>query len=544
MFTLRIIFLIVLQLTTIEMYSHNKPLAQKIWSDRCVKNSVVLNDCNWCRCNAKQKYECKARVCEEIDMFGHFKDAIHEIDVGMEGHGSWRTKPLACTPGVHYLRRGILCVCDEYGNWPNPVCRDLLQVLHSVELIEQIRLSQNESCTPTKLYLVGCNVCFCPSLGYLNPTMCTKKECQEDDPILETNRTAVLTVSQKNDNDTEEVLEVYATCDPKYKYILGCRNCECLSNNRLICGNCSNAEVRNSNSLSERTKPKRINKPGKLNKPVKLQSNSICHGKKPLRVFKIGCNFCHCGKKLKMFCTIRKCINRTEKLQSMFEVNKEPTEHNLKQVVEPPDDVSCVPGTAFKRDCNICECSKLVNGIKHITCTRIMCNSYKPLKNWDHSKVIDGQKKNCVPGTFYQENCMVCHCYIKDKIKREVCRLNEKCVDDSPQRLTGKMTLEGIILQDVNSLYGFCEPMRKYRNDCNICRCLADGKTVECDSRICAALRSADVSVDIVPVVVENGEECRKGQSYKLDCNLCFCLSNGNSICTTNNCSNEIKITQ
>ncbi|XP_045762206.1 uncharacterized protein LOC123865293 [Maniola jurtina] len=560
MFTIkRAILILILQFTTIQMYRHYKPLAAKIWSERCQKNSMVLNDCNWCRCNARQEYDCKARVCEEIDMFGHFKDAIQEIDVGMEGHGSWRSRPLACNPGVHYRRGAVLCVCDEDGNWPNPVCRDLFQILHSVELTGQTRLSKNDSCSPTKLYLVGCNVCFCPSSGYLDPQMCTNKECQEDDPVIEA---PVTNTTANNNNDTEENMEIYAMCNPKFEYEIGCRNCVCLTNNRLLCGNCSIATDQYPVSLSERSKkitanknepggssksgklnefikPKKSGKPNKSGKPKK--PNSICRGKKPFIIFKVGCNLCHCGRQLKMFCTVKKCVDKSKKLQSSFDIdNIEWSRTDYKEVAEPPDDESCLPGTIFKRDCNYCQCSKVVNGMKQFVCTLKFCRGESAIKKLEPRKVIERQKNNCVLGTFYQEFCKLCYCFIKDKIKYQICRLHVKCVRDGGDDLK-RITLQGNIFEDVKALNGFCEPMRRYKNDCNVCRCLADGKTVECTSKICA-LRSDDLLVDIVPVVIKNGEVCPKGHSYKLDCNLCFCLSNGNAICTTADCSKQNKV--
>ncbi|XP_023951717.2 uncharacterized protein LOC112055755 [Bicyclus anynana] len=508
-------------------------LAETVWSERCARNSVVLNDCNWCRCNERQKYDCKARVCEEIDTFGHFKDAIQEIDVGMEGHGSWRSKPSACTSGVHYRRGSILCVCDEDGNWPNPVCRDLFQILHEVELTGQTRLAQNESCTPTKLYLVGCNVCYCPSSGYLDPEMCTKKECQEDDPVLETNESFQMTNPKNNEDDVDNIQEIYATCDLKNQYVLGCRNCECLQNNRLLCGNCTNPKKQYLNPMNKRSKSFNFKKPGSQNKLYKPLQN-VCHNKKPLKVFRVGCNLCHCGKTKakRMFCTLKKCIKRTEKLQVLFP-HDDSSEDNLKEVSAPPDDQSCVPRTKYNRDCNVCKCYEVANNVKRIKCTRNKCKSASNIG--EHPKVIEDQRKDCVPGTYYQETCMLCHCFVRDGVKYEMCRFNEECVNEENRK---KKTLQGKIMKDVKTLLGFCEPMRRYKNECNTCRCLADGKTVECSSKICS-LRSNDLSVDIVPVVVENDEACPKGHSYKLDCNVCFCLSNGNAICTTNNCSNN-----
>lgn len=467
-------------------------------------------------------------------------DAIQEIDVGMEGHGSWRSQSTACTPGVHYRRGAVICVCDEDGSWPNPVCRDLFRVLHAVELVGQIRPNRNDSCTPTKLYLVGCNVCFCPSTGYLDPDMCTKRECQEDDPVLEETQTPALNIPP-NDDDAEhsEDLEIYATCDPNYNYELGCRNCDCIRNNRLLCGYCS--VTRDRNSLSERSKEKRPNKPRKQPKTIPSKYNkSICHGKKQFKVFKMGCNLCHCGLHLKLYCTIRKCLDKDRKPELLFQNANGKPRKPYKEVSEPADEASCTPGTTFKKECNFCWCAQSLDGVKYIACTKKRCFSQKDVEKWGHPKIIEGQKMDCAVGTMHQQNCMICYCYMKNNVKYQECRLTKRCLGKigAPNGLT---TLQGTILEGIESLHGVCEPYRRYKSDCNTCRCLPDAKTVECTSRVCS-LRSSGVSVDIVPMVVEDGENCPKGHSYKLGCNLCFCLSNGNAICTTDDCSKNNKV--
>lgn len=82
-----------------------------------------------------------------------FSDAISEIDVGMRGHGAWRSTEMSCEPGVRYQREGLLCVCDEDGYWPNSVCRDTFQNLHSVEFTYEAK-PQRQICSPGKRVLL------------------------------------------------------------------------------------------------------------------------------------------------------------------------------------------------------------------------------------------------------------------------------------------------------------------------------------------------------------------------------------------------------
>ncbi|CAH2097543.1 unnamed protein product [Euphydryas editha] len=480
-------------------------LKEKLYSERCKKNSIVLNDCNWCWCDTNQRYQCKARVCEEIDMFGHFKDAIQEIDVGMEGHGSWRSRPTSCSPGVHYRRGGVLCVCDENGNWPNPVCRDLFRVLHSVELTGKTKISHNESCVSNKLHLVGCNVCFCPSTGVLDPNLCTKKDCDEGDPVLEAKdgTTRISDLSKVND------LEIYATCNPKSRYELGCMNCNCIGNNRLLCDNCTSKSKEYTNIL----------KTGKLKNKFK----SYCTGKKPGKIFKIGCNSCHCDENASLLCTAKKCITPYNvNLMSGFRFSNS---IKFKKVKAPPDDQSCISGTQYQRGCNTCTCVKHQNDIKVVDCT---------LKNCKKTNPIDDQKEDCLEKSYYELDCKLCYCYKKSGVKHQVCQIRQDCFRNL---VDNENPLQATRLQSVKNLHGYCEPLHRYRNNCNLCRCLSDGKTLMCGSKVCIKRSSENLTVDIVPVLMKNSELCPKGHSYKLNCNLCFCLSNGNAICTTNDCS-------
>ncbi|CAG9570914.1 unnamed protein product [Danaus chrysippus] len=510
-----------------------KALPQKLWSERCTKNSIALNDCNWCWCDVRQKFQCKARICEEVDMFGHFKDAIRDIDVGMEGRGSWRSSMTPCKPGVHYRRGDVLCLCDEDGNWPNPVCRDIFRVLHSVELH---RDTVNQTCTPSKLYLIGCNVCFCSSSGILDPELCTKQECQEDDPALPENR-------PKTQTDNEKNSEVYAKCDSDETYELGCRKCICLKNNRLICNDCPNEHT----AVAE--KPLyRKRKRKRRRKKIRNTRFGLCEGKYPKQKFSIGCSTCFCDKYSGIYCSVRKCLKPIRTLKTSLSLlkgksksksktkNKSKTKPKIKtktktetktevkvkvnvvpkvKEVEPPtDDDMCQANTRFRKECNECICLKLENNVIVLDCSLKTCPS---------SKNVDEMFENdCVVGSVYMRDCRICYCYTIDGIVHQICHANAEC--DS----------------NINELdMGYCTPMLKYKKDCNNCKCLADGKTLKCTSLICPARSSNPVSVDIVPVQMLNGDHCPKGYSYKLDCNTCFCLANGNAICTTRDCAED-----
>lgn len=437
----------------------------------------------------------------------------------MEGHGSWRSTQSLCTPGVHYQRGATLCICDEDGAWPNPVCRDLFRVLHPVEVTGQTNLTEDYSCEPLKLYLVGCNVCFCPSTAVLDPAFCTNKECSEDDPVLEVKEGPPVVMAPKIENVTD--VEVYATCNSSLNYELGCRNCHCLTNNRLLCSRCSDKQLPYTEVLNKMSVRKIKNKKNKKKKNNKVKLKSRCDTKGVNSFFFLDCNVCHCDEHSNEYCTTRTCIE-DKQLKALFTVT---TNHKFKEVKKPVDIINCIPGTFFKRDCNTCSCYHSKKGRKLINCSVKKCPNLSP---------IDVQKLDCVVGSFYEMDCMICSCVVKNKVKHQVCEIYPHCVKGSGSKFEH---LKGAELKPVDSLHGYCEPMHKYKKGCNTCHCLSDGKTLMCSSKICVKRSSDSISIDLIPVHMNTNEACPRGHSYKLDCNICFCLSNGNSICTTAQCN-------
>ncbi|XP_075985817.1 uncharacterized protein LOC142982947 [Anticarsia gemmatalis] len=476
-----ILYLLFFKVYVVYSLRSHARVAEKVWREHCGRNSLALNDCNWCKCDEKLQFACTARVCDDVDMFGHFNDAIREMEVGMEGHGYWRSLSTACEAGVYYRKDELLCVCNEDGKWPNPVCRDTFQVLHSVEATKY-EAPDNQSCKPTKLYQVGCNICYCPSAEKLTPEYCTQRKCEDD-------------VSTPKDQKRNDVLdEVYAECERAKKYKIGCKTCICLPNNRLLCDNCT--------SVDEGTAKIRAIKP-----------NSLCSGRQPGELFKKDCNTCHCDKKDVIYCTVKKCLEDNTKL-SLPKIDYE-------AVDAPVDDNDCVPKTKYTRDCNICHCFML-DGVKYFGCT---------LKNCDAAKTTKSSNETCVVGTKYEKNCLICHCVKEKGVTQELCTFNDEC------KLGNKAVPFGDS-QTLDMLHGYCEPLHIYNQDCNKCRCLTDGKTVGCTSKICPKklVQAKPVVVEIIPFIQKHND-CPKGHKYKVDCNVCQCMSNGNAICTTNQCN-------
>lgn len=351
-----------------------------------------------------------------------FLDAIRDLNVGMEGHGVWRVGQQACEPGMHYQRKGLLCVCSEDGSWPSPICRDTFRILHPVEVVTDVKNFKKNECEPAKLYLIGCNVCFCPADGVPNPKFCTRNTCAKD------------------------------------------------------------------------------------------ENENICGRRKPGDVFNVNCNICQCDEEGLVYCSVKKCLKNY--VRSKDDID----EAEFRAVEAPISDIACEQGTKYKKDCNTCYCFKRF-GVKKFACTVEKCSS---------TNIIHGS--GCVEDSGYEMNCLLCQCGIYNGKKMEICHKNPKCQIDSED------------FSAVEDWVGYCEPMHRFMKDCNPCECLADGRTARCLANSCTKkpeiggeYTPKSIAVEIVPIVRDIGL-CERGGTFTIDCNVCYCLMNGDVICTTEDC--------
>ncbi|CAG9792938.1 unnamed protein product [Diatraea saccharalis] len=407
----------------------------------------------------------------------------------MEGRGSWRSTKTACEPLIPYRRGGLVCICNEDGNWPNPVCRDVFRILHEIE-VTGVSVAKGQECHQNKLYLIGCNACICPSNGRLDPDLCTKRKCSKNDPVLKYDEES----ESQETTVFEHAVEVYADCQPELKYKFGCQNCNCLRNNRLLCSSCMD-----------------------INRTFEDTQKSFCDHVTPGQPFSRDCNLCYCDKEGIAYCTVKNCITQKESVADMN------ITHSIATSNDHFTEEDCSPGYVYRKDCNVCYCGD-IKGMKFFGCTLKDCARRSSPESFIH--------KDCVKGTMYELNCLICTCIDVNGVKTQLCRVNPSCKEKNKER-------DEYRSDDLDSLHGYCEPLRIYRNGCNNCTCLSDGKTVKCTSYICKKTTDP-ITVDIVPVH-QNGPACPKGLSYKVDCNYCFCLSNGNALCTTAKCNKPTK---
>ncbi|XP_021204397.1 uncharacterized protein LOC101743262 [Bombyx mori] len=450
------IFLLILEATAVFMYSYRKPIPQTLWRQNCAKNSQLLNDCNWCKCE-NNKYSCKARVCNEVDMFKHFNEAINDINVGMEGHGVWRSGNVECQPGVQYKRDELLCVCGKNGKWPSLICKKTFLLLDSVDTALEEEPDDQE-CVPETIRMFGCRMCFCGSSGRINATNCYDDLCAKD--------------YGRNGDDSKDVIkEFYAECILGKVYSIGLNTCQCLRNNRLVC-----------NQRNER---------------------SLCKNRRSGESFYVDCNQCYCDDINQMHCTAKRCLSALSE-ESLKERFRMPT-GEFPFTETPIDDTECIPGTQYINDCNTCKCFNDRNMKVH-SCTVKKCSE-------------NDFGTDCVEGTTYEKNCHHCYCTVIDGVKQEICGIDDHCTRSDQIRKTDLAVLHGycepqhVYKKDCNvckcqsngqimtcttrvcnSLsvdlvpiaheLGRCRAGHTYRIDCNVCYCLSNGNIL-CTMAVC-----------------------------------------------------------
>lgn len=432
----------------------------------------------------------------------------------MEGHGAWRSRPTetTCNPGVHYAKDDLICICTKSGNWPHRKCKSIFNKLHKIE--PNPLQSFEDTCTPGKTYLVKCNICHCGRDGHVYEEYCLPMDCKEKMPaILHSESTLANTRDRYKYGK-----EVYAECAEDVTYKLnGCRTCICQQNNRLICDKCEIETI---------YRAKGDNIKGDDN-----NKSTVCGSMLPGVVFYDNCNQCFCSKEGELICTMRLCIGSESStdLRLLSELGRTKSDSDV-LVEAPVDDKDCVPGTSFKKECNYCSCLQGLGEVKKIVvCTKMAC-SPPSRSNPEASELIAYIKNDCVPGMLYEKDCRSCYCIENDGVKREACTAESVC-----EREAVKDKIPG----DLASLHGYCEPLHVYKKGCNTCECLADGKIIRCTSENCVEKsKSNAIEVEILPVYMPNdGVTCSKfPSSYKVGCNYCYCLPNGNALCTTAHC--------
>ncbi|XP_045484341.1 uncharacterized protein LOC110996812 isoform X1 [Pieris rapae] len=186
--------------------------------------------------------------------------------------------------------------------------------------------------------------------------------------------------------------------------------------------------------------------------------------------------------------------------------------------------LKCKPETSFKRDCNTCRC--LDNGL--VLCTMKGCSRGTILMKADLQS-----GKDCSPGTRWKSRCNDCLC--------------------SQEGLSNctKLDCEG----QENEPILRCAPDSMWRNECNTCWCTTNGHAM-CTKMGCSLHTISDWKPQPAEEIdnrflssmsrqnafhkIQRRSVCEPNAKFKVDCNDCFCSSNGEDIsCTLKACFGE-----
>lgn len=197
----------------------------------------------------------------------------------------------------------------------------------------------------------------------------------------------------------------------------------------------------------------------------------------------------------------------------------------------------CEPGSTFKMDCNMCRCS--ADGMV-VSCTRKFCvpevqgddpkvqptTTVEEVSGNAHSEATAEKEEEevhtngqvCTPNEVKMEDCNRCKCAANGIgwfCTRKACPPRERRAAPAEKK---------------------CEPGTNFRSDdgCNQCFCTDNG-VAACTQMACVNFRPKRAAAAQPPK-----QECIPGTSFKSadGCNDCFCTDNGIAACTMKFCFN------
>ncbi|KAL0281105.1 UNVERIFIED_CONTAM: hypothetical protein PYX00_002201 [Menopon gallinae] len=89
-----------------------------------------------------------------------------------------------------------------------------------------------------------------------------------------------------------------------------------------------------------------------------------------------------------------------------------------------------------------------------------------------------------------------------------------------------------LVLGELTSAEQICEPESVFKEDCNTCRCSADGTEKACTRIVCVP--GAELARER-----RDTQPCVPGTVFKIECNDCVCSEAGMPICTLKACIDD-----
>ncbi|XP_032523758.2 uncharacterized protein LOC116775063 [Danaus plexippus] len=200
--------------------------------------------------------------------------------------------------------------------------------------------------------------------------------------------------------------------------------------------------------------------------------------------------------------------------------------------------------------------------VKHPMRTNITSNITKPDKK-NLPQIREGEK--CVAGRLYKMSCNTCRCGENhnlicskmacvqnpvsnpSKVTKEYLRSDTKGSDVKQKKKSNKKekVRKRAVLPKLPK--GACVPGKLYTKGCKKCYCTNEKSpvcTTTCANNKISRLSDQDIaeiegrSEYELPQLPHVGVECEPGQSYLVECNVCFCSERRDLFCTMKYCLN------
>ncbi|XP_063388322.1 uncharacterized protein LOC134674194 [Cydia fagiglandana] len=252
---------------------------------------------------------------------------------------------------------------------------------------------------------------------------------------------------------------------------------------------------------------------------------------KPNEDFLDDCNTCKCSETGQSYsCTQNECMDKDGK-DGGKDVDKEVEVFMENEGVDHIERHSvCKPSTTFYVGCNPCHCNSAGTDF---TCTNKPCPLPEDVEVFHElhapKSAKNATKKVCVENRMFIMNCNTCWCN-EDGTSYFCTR--KVCVN------TDEPVVEEGTEQKLRIVKKECRPGEVFEIDCNMCHCNPDGKSYSCTRRACFDEKNQTVIRKTRATPQEAPKNCQPGQEFRMDCNKCLCDNEGqNFSCTRIDCT-------
>ncbi|XP_039765140.1 uncharacterized protein LOC120637369 isoform X3 [Pararge aegeria] len=468
---------------------------------RCKPRTSFKNECNTCSCLENGVSICTLIGClSSLPPLQVLPEASTTISPSMR-------QGKECLPGSKWNSHCNSCFCSEDGL---PACTIMACKGQGDE--------PDSTCAPETSWKNNCNRCWCDN----GRAACTRMGC--DGPIVTDFKPSRTKRSEGAEPEIVTSLRIHGNgfskrsapiCKPNASFKVYCNYCECASDG--LSYTCTNQEC------MERDVKDEVEVFMESEGADHIERHSVC---KPRGIFHIGCNTCHCSADgLDFSCTNKPCP-LPDDVEIFRELRASRTAINEKDVV-------CAANRMFIKDCNTCWCNE--DGTSYF-CTRKVCITDLPDEVVE-DKPEDGEKikQKCRPDEVFELDCNMCRCN-PDGLSFSCTR--RACV---PEEKGKKLSLNRRVRATAQGTPKNCQPGLEFRMDCNKCLCDNEGQNYSCTRIDCAAQNNnGNGGARRKRATAQVATQCVPESVFSQDCNVCRCEADGNhATCSIKRCKDD-----